>query len=252
MSKGQRPSATELRKNASSVDDSDDAKLPGSTDGSADGSMDGAFGTGMASTVRRRISSGALLLGGVVGLAALSLWSMRAIDRAAANGPTLSKETGIFIDTVLNDKSRKVNIETDASTLLEPTDAAAAMRVPLKDLSKNPFLVWNDGKPPAPPEPPGKPPDTLADRIKEWQEKVDSAAAAIRLQSTMSGNGPNGATGIANVSGHMMRIGDVFGVDGTDVEFSIEAIERDQMSVRAYNAELKHERTVVVVVAKKR
>jgi len=233
-----------------------DAPLPGSTDGSADGSMDGAFGAGGFGSVKRRISSGSLLMGGVVVLSIGSLWSMRAIDRAAASGPLKSSEMDVFVDEALERGGRKVDPNTDATRLLEPTEANADLRVPWKDLVKNPFLIWLDPTVPGttdPKDPPTTPGDDLAARIAAWQKQVDAAAAAIRLQSTIvNTSGPKGATGIANINGHMLRLDDVFGVDGTDTEFKIQSIDRDEMTVVAYNAALKHERIVKVTVLKKK
>jgi hypothetical protein len=252
--KGQRATGAEKKTAATTPNEGVEDRLPGSTDGSADGSMDGAFGAGIGQ-VRRRISSGAIIMGAVVLASIASLWSMRAIDRAAATGPKQDKKLEEEINKALERGStRAVALETDADVLLEPTEAHDDVRVPLKDLAKNPFLVWNDGKQPAAAPTPEDEPvvDTAAERLAAWQTSVDNAALAIRLQSTMSGTGPQGATGIANINGHMMRIGDTFGVDGTEIEFRIQAIERDQMTVSAFNAEFRHERSVIVPVLKKR
>jgi hypothetical protein len=127
-----------------------------------------------------------------------------------------------------------------------PTD----LQVPADEVQKDPFVAY---QPPTKETPREEPKTELpkVDHIAEWQAMVDAAAAAIRLQSTLSGPGANGAVGIANINGHMMRIGEIFGVEGSDVEFTLEAVERDAITVRAYNAELKHERLVTVNVAKK-
>lgn len=222
--------------------------------GSFDVTIDEGFASNQGVRVRRRISTGTLIMGGVLAIAATSLWSMRAIDRAAAVAPKGSKEVEDLVNKALSDKGSGT-VETDASRLLEPTEATQNLQVPLAELSKNPFVLW------APPIPPGgggggtvptEPTvDVLAERIAEWERNVDSAAAAIKVQSTMSGSGPLGATGIANINGHMMRISDVFGVDNSDIEFSIERIERDALTVRAYNGEFKRERLVTVKVNRK-
>ncbi len=218
---------------------------------SFDVTMDEGLALGQASASRRRISSGTLLMAGVVVLAGASLWSMRAIDRAAAMAPTTSKDkdTDSFVDKALAEKGRNASsVPPEVRPLLDTEHGNDAVRVPLKDLQKNPFVLWDIPNAPVPTTPTDTPIDQRPARVAEWEKQVDSAALAIKLQSTMSGTGPQGATGLANINGHTMRLGDLFGVEGSDVEFTIEAIERDTITVRAYNADLKHERLVTVKV----
>jgi hypothetical protein len=224
--------------------------------GSFDVTMDEGIAAAQNASVRRRLSTGTLIMGGVVAIAATSLWSMRAIDRAVAAGPRISKENEKLVDDILKrGKGADLAIDTDATRLLEPADAVGEVRVPLRELAKNPFVLWTPPASAAAPSADGGPApvpvDTRAERIAEWEQKVDQAAGSIRVLSTMSGTGPVGATGIANVNGHMMRIGDVFGIANSDIEFSIERVERDALTVRAYNAELRHERIVTVKVNRK-
>lgn len=224
--------------------------------GSFDVTMDEGIAAAQNASVRRRISTGTLIMGGVVAIAVVSLWSMRAIDRAVAAGPSLSKENEKLVKEMLErGKGADLPIDTDATRLLEPAEAAGEARVPLREIAKNPFVLW---APPAAPSAPSAdggpapaPVDTRAERIAAWEQKVDQAAGSIRVLSTMSGTGPVGATGIANVNGHMMRIGDVFGIANSDVEFSIERVERDALTVRAYNVDLRHERIVTIKVNRK-
>lgn len=224
--------------------------------GSFDVTMDEGIAAAQNASVRRRVSTGTLIMGGVVAIAATSLWSMRAIDRAVAAGPRGNKDDeSIIKDYFEREKGPRASIDTDATRLLEPTEAAGDVRVPLRELAKNPFVLWTPPASAAAQSPDGGPApvpvDTRTERIAEWEQKVDQAAASIRVLSTMSGTGPVGATGIANINGHMMRIGDVFGIANSDVEFSIERVERDALTVRAYNAELRHERIVTVKVNRK-
>ncbi len=222
-----------------------------SLDGSADGSMDGAL-TGASARVRRRINSGTLILAGVVLASGASLWTMRAIDRAAASGPKTSKEIEELVSKALGPKTGDAAAPEKPEVFVNRTQPPTDLQVPAEDVQKNPFVVYQpEDKPVVPLEPceprePAKP-----DPIIAWQEKVDAAAAAIRLQSTLSSTNEKGAVGLANINGHMMRIGEIFGVEGSDIEFSLEAVERDAITVRAYSAELKHERLVTVNVIKR-
>lgn len=227
--------------------------------GTLDVSLDDAFNAGSARTARRRISSGTMLLGLVVLIAGVSLWSMRIIDKAVASGPKMDRETESLLEAALKrGASAGAGADTPASMLLEPASEVDEVKVPLKDLAKNPFVIWRDVTDPPPPSPSGtgggdgKQPTSREQQIAQWEADVDAAATIIKIQSTMEGpDGPNGPTGIANMNGHMMRVGDLFAVESSDIEFTIERIQRNEVTVRAYNSSLRHERLVVVKVNRK-
>ena len=218
----------------------------GSFDGSSDGSMDGALAS-VSSKVRRKFNSGTVILGAVIVASGASLWTMRAIDRAAASGPKSSKEIEELVKNALDPKSELGTADDKPDTFITKTQPPTDLQVPADKIQKNPFVVYQDPRPPEPP----KPDEPIADPVKEWQVAVDAAAAAIRLQSTLSSSNEKGAVGIANINGNMLRIGEIFGVAESDIEFTIESVERDSITVRAYNAALKHERLVTVPVMKK-
>jgi hypothetical protein len=228
---------------------------PNSLDGSADGSMDGAL-AGATGKVRRRINSGTLILGGVIVASGVSLWSMRAIDRAAASGPTSSKEIEDLVKGALDGSKKSGSAENggDPKAFVDRTQPPVDLQVPAEQVQKNPFVVFAEPTKADPTKPVVDTPPVapVVDLIAEWQTKVDAAAGMIRLQSTMSGQDPQkGLVGLANINGHMMRLGDVFGVEGSDIEFRLDHVERDAITVRAYSAELKHERLVTVNVMKR-
>lgn len=219
---------------------------------SFDVTMDEGLAAAQNASAGPRFSTGTLIMVGVILLAGASLWSMRAIDRAVASGPRTSKADEELVSKMLERGSgASFAIDTDATRLLEPTEAVSETQVPLKEIAKNPFVLW------APPSTPGTSPapdkpqvDTRAERVAEWERKVDQAAASVRVLSTMS-TGRDGNSGIANVNGHMMRMGDVFGVQNSGIEFSIDRIERDAVTMRTYSNELKHERIVTIKVNRK-
>lgn len=222
--------------------------------GTLDVSLDDAFNAGAASSVRRRISSGTLLMGLVVVVAGVSLWSMRAIDRAAASGPKVRKDLDVlFNDALAKGKSPSEAQTTSATILLSNADPASEMKVPLKDLAKNPFVIWRDTTEPPPETTPQGEPQTTPriELIRAWEQQVDSAAAAIKVQSTMVSREGDGSSGIANIGGHMMRPGDLFAVENSVIEFYIDRIDRNEVTVRAVNKELNHARVVIVKVNRK-
>jgi hypothetical protein len=225
---------------------------PNSLDGSADGSMDGAL-SGATGRSRRRLNTGTLILAGVILVSGASLWSMRAVDRAAASGPRISKEDEEILKEALTPRKPGASANADPRAFVDRTEPPVDLQVPAEQVPKNPFVIYAEPKTEvevaALTEAPTAP---KVDRVSEWQAKVDEAASTIVLQSTMSGTDlKKGLVGIANINGEMLRLGDVFGVDGSDVEFRLEHVERDSIIVRAYNSELKHERLVTVQVQKR-
>lgn len=225
---------------------------PNSLDGSADGSMDGAL-SGATARVRRRINTGTLILAGVIVASGASLWTMRAVDRAAASGPIISKEDEKVLADALAPRKPAASANADPKAFVDRTEPPVDLQVPAEQVPKNPFVIYAEPTAAGPvagaPETPEPP---KVDRVAEWQADVDAAAATIVLQSTMSGTDlKKGLVGIANINGEMLRLGDVFGVDGTEIEFRLEHVERDSIVVRAYNADLKHERLVTVQVQKR-
>lgn len=234
------------------MDDTTSGEAP--SKGTLDVSLDDAFNAGAASSVRRRISSGTLLMGLVVAVAGVSLWSMRAIDRAAASGPKPRGDLdGLFNDALAKGKTQGDVRTTSATILLSNADPASEMKVPLKDLAKNPFVIWRDTTEPPPPATTPDDPQVSPreDLIRTWEQQVDAAASAIKVQSTMVSREGDGSSGIANIGGHMMRPGDLFAVENSDIEFFIDRIDRNEVTVRAVNKELNHARVVIVKVNRK-
>ncbi len=225
---------------------------PNSLDGSADGSMDGAL-SGATGRGKRRINSGTLILAGVILASGASLWSMRAVDRAAASGPKPDKEDEKVLAEALAPRKPSASANADPKAFVDRTEPPVDLQVPVEQVPKNPFVIYAEPKADLP-----KSGDVVVeeapkvDRVAEWQAKVDEAAATIVLQSTMTGTDlKKGLVGIANINGEMLRLGDIFGVDGSEIEFRLEHVERDAIIVRAYSTELKHERLVTVQVQKR-
>lgn len=193
-------------------------------------------------TVRRRLPARTLFMGAFVAVAAGSLWSMRAIDRAQASGPVAGGDAEREIRAAL-EESRGTARETDAKVLLDLVESPTG---PVSEsIGRDPFRTWgtsDDAGGAA-----GPSPDEAELAARRWDESVDASAATIRIISAMVGSGG----GVANVNGHMMRPGDTFEVEGVDGEFRIDAITRDGVALVATDAATGRTRPVTVPIVRR-
>lgn len=218
---------------------------PGFDENGGDAFMSGAdAGPAGGGTVRRRLPTRTLLMGAFVAVAAGSLWSMRAIDRAQASGPVAGGDAEREIRAAI-EESRAVARTTDAGVLLDLVDRPAG-RGPVEPLGRDPFRTWgtSDGAAGAGETPSGDEGELAASR---WDEAVDASAASIRILSAMVGSGG----GVANVNGHMMRPGDTFEVEGVEGQFRIESIAADGVTLVATDAANGRTRPVTVPIVRK-
>jgi hypothetical protein len=177
-------------------------------------------------TVRRRLPARTLFMGAFVAVAAGSLWSMRAIDRAQASGPVAG-----------GDAEREIRAALEES---RGTTGPVS-----ESIGRDPFRTWgtsDDAGGAA-----GPSPDEAELAARRWDDAVDASAATIRIISAMVGSGG----GVANVNGHMMRPGDTFEVEGVDGEFRIDAITRDGVALVATDAATGRTRPVTVPIVRR-
>lgn len=210
-------------------------------DAFAAGGDAGAAGGG---SVRRRLPARTLFMGAFVAVAAGSLWSMRAIDRAQASGPVAGGDAEREIRAAI-EESRAVARETDAKVLLDLAERPASAPV-AEPIGRDPFRSWGTSDDAAGGEG-SQSPDAAELAAQRWDEAVDASAASIRVLSAMVGAGG----GVANVNGHMMRPGDTFEVEGVEGSFRIESIGRDGMNLVATDAATGRTRPVTVPIARK-
>lgn len=197
--------------------------------------------TPAGTAVRRRLPARTLFMGAFVAVAAGSLWSMRAIDRAQASGPVAGGDAEREIRAAI-EESRATVRETDAKVLLDLVESPAG---PVAEaLGRDPFRAWGTSDDAAG----GPSPDEAELAARRWDDAVDASAATIRVLSAMVGGG-NG--GVANVNGHMMRPGDTFEVEGVDGEFRIDAITRDGVTLVATDAATGRTRPVTVPIVRR-
>jgi hypothetical protein len=194
-------------------------------------------------TVRRRLSARTLFMGAFVAVAAGSLWSMRAIDRAQASGPVAGGDAQREILAAI-EESRTAARETDAKVLLDLVEKPAGpASLPA---GRDPFRSWGTAEASGSAGNESPEADDEAE-ARQWEEAVDAAAATVRIVSAMVGSGG----GVANVNGHMMRPGDTFAIDGSDAEFRIESIAADGVTLVATDAATGRTRPVTVPLVRK-
>jgi len=181
---------------------------------------------------KRKFSSGTLVLGLVVLLAAGGLYSMRtlAIAMASAKGDDgLESTVNDWLDSVegAEDDAPEHLVVGDGAILNDRTK----LQVPLDDVKKNPFEFFMSDRGDAPVAT-----DTSADeeaqRLREAraeaQRNCERAAEKLRVIMIMGGSDP-----MANVNGSIVRKGDVLYDDRLDVEFTVSKIEPGGVTVVA-------------------
>ncbi len=237
---------------------------PGSSDRSTESegsesiarTLDGVSGEGMtitASATRRRFKFSTLALIGAAGASLVCLWSMRAVGRAGAAMPPT--EAGKVVESFLKERGANLGAQgpVDISLL------AAGSLLPAEMLRKNPFVLegraqvgvmpTDVGTPgaDAPTSPRAEPRvDVRVQNLSRWQDEVDRAASTIQVDMTLVSS--RAASSLVSVNGHSMRVGDEFGVDASEVVFTVHQVDTESATFRAYHEELKHERLVTVPV----
>ncbi len=206
-----------------------------------------------ASAGRRRFKFSTLALVGAAAASFICLWSMRAVGRAGATTPPT--EAGKVVESFLKERGANLGAQgpVDISLL------AAGSLLPAEMLRKNPFvLVGHEtiGVLPTDSADPSAAPsaatraeprvDLRVQSLSRWQEEVDRAASTIQVDMTLVSS--RAASSLVSVNGHSMRVGDEFGVDASDVVFTVHQVETESATFRAYHGELKHERLVTVPV----
>ena len=212
-----------------------------------DGDLDGLDG-GLAK--KRR--TGPLILIAVVLLAAGGLFCMHALSKitGASKGnsdieATITKFLNSMTGTQLGDS------EGSAKDLVANHDKIVGvlsndyldLQIPLSDLQFNPFVIDRGARQIAQPEV-----DIGYDNAQRLErkraqrrEELQSAASKLRLKSVIMGGTP-----LANISGSIVRIGEVVSVGRDDVDFQVTAITHDTVTITANEPHLTLEVDVVL------
>ncbi len=201
----------------------------------------------------KRFGFGAMVFTGAVVLAGASLYSMRAIGRAGAAEPVIS-EAGKLVEVFLKERDGRAADAKRQGDLLD-TESYARFQISTDDLAKNPFVLIGE-EPSITGATPGSSivatsdPERAASMAKaradSWIALVDAGAAGLRAQSVLISS--KSENSLAHINGQMLRLGDSVALPDTAIIYDITEIAGDGVVFRAYNADLKCERLVKILV----
>jgi len=205
---------------------------------------------GGASAAKRSLA-GPLLIGLVVVVAVVGLFSMRTISSAVA-----SSEPGEEVAAAIDDITRRGNEKTKPRPRLDPivevimdekitemnsiSEPFTNKQVRLDQVQKNPFELGQEIAPPPPPPTSAGPDPAVI--IAERKAEITKAAAKLQVTSIMTGASP-----MALVNGELRRLSDMIVMDlgkptpdapQRAVAFEITAIEKTSVTVSAEDVEL--------------
>ncbi len=200
----------------------------------------------------KRRRTGPLVLIGVVVLAVGGLVCMHALSKitAAARGDTAIEQTiDLFLTSVT--KSQAGGSSQSAGELVRShravvdilSDDYTALQVPLVDVQFNPFVIQRDSRSgyQAVPDSGDDESRRLERSRAKRRDEIESACRKLHLKSVIMGK-----VTLANLSGRIVRVGEVVPIKTDGIEFRVTSITRDSITLTATEPSLKL--TVDVVV----
>ncbi len=169
---------------------------------------------------RLKIKSGTMLIVIVALIAAAGLFSMRTLTRASA-ATSAPKEIEKSIDEFLNVVINKTSDEgADEGVLGVLSESYASRQVPLDDVQRNPFIIFEPLSVQSVPVVSGDPTAHLRQtRMAEFEK----AAEDLHLGMILMGSEP-----LANINKRVVRVGELIPVS-PEVEFEVVRIESDRV-----------------------
>ena len=196
--------------------------------------------------------TGPLVLIAVVVLAVGGLFCMHALVKitAATQG---NSEIDITITRFLNSMtgSHPGGSSQSAGELVRShravvdilSDDYTALQIPLSDVQFNPFMIYRDAQPMT--QSVVDPGDEDAKRLErkraKRREEIEIACHNLRLKSVIMSGVP-----LANVSGFIVRIGEVVSVEHEGIELQVTSITNDSITLTANEPQLKLKVDVVL------
>lgn len=214
-----------------------DTQMPLGTGFDGEGAADAI----LDQTGKKKLSSSTLLLLLVVVLAGVGLYSMRSIATAMAGGGAdsgLEKTIESFLSSMADGgkgPNGELTVDDAGAVLL---DDRIGRQVPLDDVQKNPFVpLPMEQRPDAIDVPVDDGSDAAQVRIAQAKEEArklfETEATKLRLLMVMGGSEP-----MANVSGRVVRVGDVLTDARLSVEFKVVEITQGLVVLRGERADL--------------
>ena len=201
----------------------------------------------------RRFGFGTMVFTSAVVLAGVSLYSMRAIGRAGAAEPEIS-EAGKLVEVFLKERDGRAADGKRHADLLD-TDSYARLQISTDDLAKNPFVLIGEqpsikgattGSSIVASNDPALAASLAKARADTWMSLVDAGAAGLHAHSVLISSKPENS--MAHINGQMLHQGDSVALPDTAIIYDITKITADGVVFRAYNADLKCERLVKILV----
>jgi len=193
-------------------------------------------------TGKKKVSSSTLLLLLVVALAGVGLYSMRSLATAMAGGGAdtgLEKTIESFLSSISGEggsgQPGELTVEDAGAVLL---DDRIGRQVPLEDVQKNPFVPLPlEQRADAIDVPVDDGSDAAQARIAQAREDAkklfETEATKLRLLMVMGGAEP-----MANISGRVVRVGDLLADERLSVEFRIAEITQGLVVIRGERPDL--------------
>ncbi len=193
--------------------------------------------------------TGPLVLIAVVVLAVGGLFCMHTLSKitAAARGDTaIEKTIDLFLNSVTksqaggSSKSAGELVRNHRAVVDVLSDDYTALQIPLADVQFNPFVIQRDAHQAV--SDPGDDESRRLERSRaKRREEIESACRSLRLKSVIMGSVP-----LANLSGRIVRLGEVVPIETEGIEFRVTSITHDSITLTANEPSLKLKVDVVL------
>ena len=209
---------------------------------------------------KRHINASVLIIVGVMIVAAGGLFAMKKVAQVAASGifKDMTEVERIIDEFLPTMRSRADGIDPnavmDTSILTVLNETYTEHQVPLRDVQKNPFIMYS--APVAPGDDPvvDTGPDPEAERLKKWQADKDAlqmafeqAGRQFRLKSIMGGSRP-----MAILNDKIVRVGETIESENEDMVFRVTEISTSTVELIGEAPEFELEVTVTVFLQRDR
>ncbi len=196
--------------------------------------------------------TGPLVLIAVVVLAVGGLFCMHTLSKitASARGDTaIEKTIDLFLSSVT--RSQADGSSQSAGELVKShravvdvlSDDYTVLQIPLASVQFNPFVIQRNAQPghQALPDPGDDESRRLERSRAKRREEIESACHSLRLKSVIMGGMP-----LANLSGLIVRLGEVVPIETEGIEFRVTSITHDSITLTANEPSLKLKVDVVL------
>lgn len=202
--------------------------------------------------------TGPLVLIAVVVLAVGGLFCMHALSKitAAVRGDTsIEKTIDRFLSSVTRSQAGRSSqsagelVRSHRAVVDVLSDDYTALQIPLTAVQFNPFVIQRDSQlvHQAVPDARDEESRRLERSRAKRREQIESAGHSLRLKSVIMGSVP-----LANLSGLIVRVGEVVPIETEGIEFRVTSITHDSVTLTANEPSLKLKVEVVLELNRRR